>query len=50
MNKRASSKPRAQRKLRVGVTIFIRDGEQSLWENGIFQNSHFLLMLLERSR
>ena len=31
------------------MTLFIRDGNQSLWENGIFQNCHFLLMLLERS-
>jgi hypothetical protein len=32
----------------VGVTLFIREGEQSLWENGIFQNCYFLLMLLEQ--
>lgn len=35
--------------LRVGVTLFIREESQSLWENGIFQNCFFLLMLLERS-
>jgi hypothetical protein len=37
------------RKLRVGVSIFVRKGEQSLWENGIYQNCIFLVMLLMRS-
>jgi hypothetical protein len=37
------------KKLRVGVTIFIRQGEQSLWENGIFQNCLYLVRLLEKS-
>ncbi len=37
------------RKLRVGVTLYIRDGQQSLWENGIFQNCFFLLLLLQSS-
>jgi len=36
--------------LKVGVTLFIREGSQSLWENGIFQNCFFLLMLLLRSK
>jgi hypothetical protein len=36
-------------KLRVGVSIFIRKGEQSLWENGIYQNCLFLVLLLLRS-
>ena len=36
-------------KLRVGVTLFIRSGQQSLWENGIFQNCYFLMQLLNRS-
>lgn len=44
---RAGSTP--QTRLKVGVTLFIREGGQSLWENGIFQNCFFLLMLLERS-
>lgn len=35
--------------LKVGVSIFVRKGEQSLWENGIFQNCLFLVMLLMRS-
>ena len=35
--------------LRVGVTLYVRDSTQSLWENGIFQNCLFLLMLLNRS-
>ncbi|RZF27192.1 DUF2827 domain-containing protein [Paraburkholderia sp. UYCP14C] len=37
------------RKLRVGVSIFVRKGEQSVWENGIYQNCIFLVMLLMRS-
>lgn len=32
--------------LRVGVSLFIRRGPQSLWENGIFQNCLFLVTLL----
>jgi hypothetical protein len=39
----------SQRKLKVGVTIFLRAGQQSIWENGIFQNCFFLIMLLQRS-
>ena len=35
--------------LRVGVSIYVRKGTQSLWENGIFQNCIFLVMLLRRS-
>ena len=41
------SKP--HRKLRVGVTIHIRDGHQSIWENGIFQNCVFLVQLFNLS-
>lgn len=37
------------KKLRVGVSIFVRKGEQSFWENGIFQNCLFLVMLLMKS-
>jgi hypothetical protein len=37
------------RKLRVGVSLHIRDGAQSIWENGIFQNCAFLVQLLNRS-
>lgn len=37
------------RPLKVGVSIFVRKGEQSLWENGIFQNCLFLVQLLLRS-
>jgi hypothetical protein len=36
-------------KLRVGISIFVRKGSQSVWENGIFQNCFFLAMLLRRS-
>ncbi|NEX61665.1 DUF2827 domain-containing protein [Noviherbaspirillum galbum] len=35
--------------LRVGVSIVVRKGDQSLWENGIFQNCLYLVMLLMRS-
>jgi hypothetical protein len=38
-----------RRKLKVGVTLFVRQGYQSLWENGIFQNCFFLTQLLARS-
>ena len=38
----------AHAQLKVGVTLHIRNGTQSLWENGIFQNCLFLVMLLER--
>lgn len=34
-------------KLRVGVTIYIRKGFQSLWENGIYQNCLFLVQTLQ---
>ena len=37
------------RPLRVGVSILVRKGEQSLWENGIFQNCLFLVTLLLKS-
>lgn len=37
------------RRLNVGVSIYVRKGEQSLWENGIYQNCLFLVMLLMRS-
>jgi hypothetical protein len=36
-------------RLRVGVSIYVRKNEQSLWENGIYQNCIFLVMLLLRS-
>ncbi|MCC8395431.1 DUF2827 domain-containing protein [Paraburkholderia sp. MMS20-SJTR3] len=39
----ASQSPRD---LKVGVSLYVRKGGQSLWENGIFQNCLFLLMLL----
>ncbi len=48
-NVKAPSKPLDVKALRVGVTIFLREGTQSIWENGIFQNGHFLLNLLEKS-
>ena len=37
------------RKLKVGVTLFVRKGVQSMWENGIFQNCVFLAQLLSLS-
>ncbi|WP_250452242.1 DUF2827 domain-containing protein [Caballeronia sp. ATUFL_M2_KS44] len=47
MNKHTQS--RMPERFNVGVSIFIRKGEQSLWENGIFQNCLYLVMLLLRS-
>ena len=44
-----SSGPSNKRRLKVGVTLYLRRGQQSLWENGIFQNCFFLLNLLQRS-
>ncbi|KVU00252.1 hypothetical protein WK60_00840 [Burkholderia ubonensis] len=38
------------RRLRVGITIFLRKGNQSIWENGIFQNCFFLATLLKCSQ
>jgi Protein of unknown function (DUF2827) len=35
--------------LKIGITLFIREGQQSLWENGIFQNCYFLVELLLKS-
>ena len=52
---RASTSPRAAQvkqsgeRPRVGLTTYIRDGQHSLWENGIHQNGFFLLMLLSKS-
>ncbi|UEP23084.1 DUF2827 domain-containing protein [Burkholderia ambifaria] len=37
------------KRINVGVTIYLRSGQQSIWENGIFQNCYFLAMLLRRS-
>lgn len=37
------------KRLRIGVTLFLRDERQSIWENGIFQNSFFLLETLQKS-
>ncbi len=37
------------RKLRIGVTIGIRQGQQSVWENGIGQNCIYLAKLLQSS-
>lgn len=36
------------RKLRIGVTISIRDANQSLWENGIFQNCILLVQMFKQ--
>ena len=38
-----------KKKLKIGVSLFVRKGPQSLWENGIFQNCLFLAQLLQRS-
>lgn len=47
MNASLSPRKRTDR-LNVGVSIHVRKGTQSLWENGIFQNCIFLVMLLMR--
>ena len=39
----------APQNLRVGISLYVRKGSQSLWENGIFQNCIFLAQLLQRS-
>lgn len=44
----SNSSSRERRNLKVGVSLFVRKGQQSLWENGIFQNCLFLVMLLKR--
>lgn len=36
-------------RLRVGITLLVRKGAQSVWENGIFQNCFFLANLLHHS-
>jgi hypothetical protein len=41
--------PLPDHKLRVGVTLHVREGQQSIWENGIFQNCAFLVQLLNQS-
>jgi len=38
-----------KKKVRVGVTLNVREGFQSMWENGAFQNVVFLVQLLQRS-
>ena len=35
--------------VRVGITLLVRKGAQSIWENGIFQNCFFLANLLRYS-
>jgi hypothetical protein len=37
------------RRLRVGISLAVRDARQSIWENGIFQNCAFLAQLFNRS-
>lgn len=37
------------RRLVVGVSLFVRGAGQSLWENGIFQNCLLLILLLRQS-
>ena len=49
-NKSANPAAKDATGLKVGVTIFIHDGVQTLWDNGIFQNAGFLLLLLNESR
>ena len=37
-----------ERKINIGVSLYIRNNGQSFWENGIFQNVLYLVRLLER--
>lgn len=37
------------KKLKVGISLFVHKNGQSLWENGIFQNCLFLAILLKKS-
>ena len=37
------------RQIRVGITLLVRKGAQSVWENGIFQNVFFLAQTLSAS-
>ncbi|MDQ0445191.1 DUF2827 domain-containing protein [Methylobacterium persicinum] len=46
---RAQSRRGRSDRLRVGVTLFVRDENQTLWENGIFQNCFFLIEMLKAS-
>lgn len=48
LKRRKAVKGAQRSNLRIGVTLFIRDETQSIWENGIFQNCFFLLMLLKQ--
>lgn len=43
------TKRQPPQRLRVGVTLYLREGAQSIWENGIFQNCVFLVQLLRQS-
>jgi hypothetical protein len=49
INKSSSNKKKQQRRLRVGVTVHVRAGGQSMFESGIAQNALFLIQLLARS-
>lgn len=44
-----SNRAAMDRRLVVGVSLFVKGSGQSLWENGIFQNCLLLVMLLRRS-
>ncbi|KHK49798.1 hypothetical protein PI87_25245 [Ralstonia sp. A12] len=41
--------PSGNKRLVVGVSLFVRGAGQSLWENGIFQNCLLLILLLRQS-
>lgn len=40
---------KGHQRLQIGITLLVRKGAQSVWENGIFQNCFFLADLLLRS-
>ncbi len=49
MSAQAPQSTIAPQRLRVGVTLYLRDDAQSIWENGALQNVVFLVQLLQRS-
>ena len=49
MSAQAPQSTIAPQRLRVGVTLYLRDDAQSIWENGAFQDVVFLVHLLRHS-
>ncbi|WP_321798631.1 MULTISPECIES: DUF2827 family protein [unclassified Burkholderia] len=50
MNTTTSARPgRAERSLRIGITIGLQDEAESLWVNGIKQNALYLMRVFQHS-